>query len=419
MDLFDRQMKQNETSYAPLAERMRPRNLNDFIGQHELISEGKVLRGMIENDNLSSLIFWGPPGSGKTTLAKIIAHETNARFVSLSAVTAGTKKVKEVCKKAYSDLKFYQKKTVLFLDEIHRFNKLQQDVFLPFVERGIIILIGATTENPSFEVNNALLSRCQVFVLDKHTEESLQKILSKALEDSEKGLGKLSLSIEKEALAFLANHADGDARTALNMLDLAAKIVQAKKKKKIILEVIEDAIQKRALQYDKSGEEHYNTISALHKSMRNSDENATIYWLTRMIEGGEDPRYLFRRMIRFASEDVGLADPGAVAHSVACFEAYEIQGLPEGMLALSQCAVYLARAPKDNSLYVAQKAANKDIEEYGSLPVPKQIRNAPTKLMKDLEYGKGYKYAHNYEDKKTDMQCLPDELKERNYFNEH
>lgn len=412
-------MKQNETSYAPLAERMRPRTLDDFIGQNELISEGKVLRGMIENDNLSSLIFWGPPGSGKTTLAKIIAHETNARFVSFSAVTAGTKKVKEVCKKAYSDLKFYQKKTVLFLDEIHRFNKLQQDVFLPFVERGIIILIGATTENPSFEVNNALLSRCQVFVLDKHTEKSLQKILSKALGDSEKGLGTLHLSIEKDALSFLANHADGDARTALNMLDLSAKIVQAKKKKKITLEIIEDAIQKRALQYDKSGEEHYNTISALHKSMRNSDENATIYWLTRMVEGGEDPRYLFRRMIRFASEDVGLADPGAVTHSVACFEAYEIQGLPEGMLALSQCAVYLARAPKDNSLYGAQKAVNKDIKEYGSLPVPKQIRNAPTKLMKYLEYGKGYKYAHNYEDRKTDMQCLPDELKERNYFKDH
>lgn len=418
MDLFDQQLKKNETIYAPLAERMRPKTLNDFVGQSELISKGKILRGMIENDNLSSLIFWGPPGSGKTTLAKIIASETSSHFVSLSAVTAGTKKVKDVCQKAYSDLKFYQKKTILFLDEIHRFNKLQQDVFLPFVEKGIIILIGATTENPSFEVNNALLSRCQVFILNKHSEESLQAILRKALENTEKGLGKLTLSINDDALEYLAKHADGDARTALNMLDLASKIIQARGKKTIRLESIEDAIQKRALQYDKSGEEHYNIISALHKSMRNSDEDASLYWLARMIEGGEDPRYVFRRMIRFASEDIGLADPQAIAHSIACFEAYEIQGMPEGMLALSQCAIYLARAPKDNSLYVAQKNVQNDIVEHGSLPVPKHIRNAPTKFMKDLEYGKGYKYAHNFKDKKTDMQCMPDELIDRRYFNE-
>lgn len=418
MNLFDQQLKKNETIYAPLAERMRPKTLNDFVGQSELISKGKILRGMIENDNLSSLIFWGPPGSGKTTLAKIIASETNSHFVSLSAVTAGTKKVKDVCQKAYSDLKFYQKKTILFLDEIHRFNKLQQDVFLPFVEKGIIILIGATTENPSFEVNNALLSRCQVFILNKHSEESLQTILRKALKNTEKGLGKLTLSINDDALEYLAKHADGDARTALNMLDLASKIIQARGKKTIRLESIEDAIQKRALQYDKSGEEHYNIISALHKSMRNSDEDASLYWLARMIEGGEDPRYVFRRMIRFASEDIGLADPQAIAHSIACFEAYEIQGMPEGMLALSQCAIYLARAPKDNSLYVAQKNVQNDIVEHGSLPVPKHIRNAPTKFMKDLEYGKGYKYAHNFKDKKTDMQCMPDELIDRRYFNE-
>lgn len=416
MDLFDQQLKKNEMNYAPLAERMRPKTLADFSGQSELVSKGKVLRGMIENDNLSSMIFWGPPGSGKTTLAKIISQETNARFVSLSAVTAGIKIVKEVCKQAYGDLKFYQKKTVLFLDEIHRFNKLQQDVFLPFVEKGVIILIGATTENPSFEVNNALLSRCQVFVLDKHSEANLQKILKKALEDTEMGLGRYSYSIDDSALEYLASHADGDARTALNMLDLASKIIQAKNETVITLDAIEDAIQKRALQYDKSGEEHFNLISALHKSMRNSDENATIYWLSRMVDGGEDPRYLFRRMIRFASEDIGLADSHAITHSVACFEAYEIQGLPEGMLALSQCAAYLARAPKDNSLYLAQKKVHTDIQEKGALPVPKHIRNAPTKLMKDLDYGKGYQYAHDHENKKTDMQCMPDELKDQKYF---
>ncbi|MBU1119114.1 replication-associated recombination protein A [Patescibacteria group bacterium] len=416
MDLFDKNIQQYEKKAAPLADRMRPKTLNDFIGQSELVGKGKVLRQMIEDDTISSMLFWGPPGSGKTTLAKIIAKESKTTFVPLSAVSVGKKKVIEVCTKAYNDLKFYQKRTILFLDEIHRFNKAQQDTFLPFVEKGIITLIGATTENPSFEINNALLSRCQVFVFNTHSEEDIRKILSQALSESEWGLGTFNHTIEPKALDFLANVADGDARTALSTLELASQSVRSSGKKKITLSAIEGAIQKRALLYDKKGEEHYNIISALHKSMRNSDPDATLYWLERMLQSGEDPRYILRRMIRFASEDVGLADPNALTVAVSALSAYECVGLPEGSLALAECAVYLAKAPKDNSLYVAEKQVQKDIKEKGALPVPKHIRNSPTKLMKDLDYGKGYKYAHDFKNKKTDMQCMPDELKGKKYF---
>lgn len=417
MDLFDQNLKTKENDFAPLADRMRPKTLNDFVGQKELIGQGKALRQMIEQDSVSSMIFWGPPGSGKTTLAKIIALETKSNFIPLSAVAVGKSKIKEVCQKAYSDLKFYQKKTILFLDEIHRFNKAQQDTFLPFVEKGIIVLIGATTENPSFEINNALLSRCQVFVFDRHSEDDLKNVIEKALINKIYGLGNLKLKIEDKALDFLKNAADGDARTALNTLEMASKIAVQNKKNRIDLKSIENAIQKRSLQYDKNGEEHYNIISALHKSMRNSDPDATLYWFERMIASGEDPKYIGRRMIRFASEDIGLRDPRALQVAVAALQAYQVIGLPEGSLALAECAVYLAKAPKDNSLYLAEMKAKKDIKEKGALPVPKHLRNAPTKLMKDLEYGKGYKYAHDFKDKKTDMKCLPDELKSRKYFN--
>lgn len=417
MDLFDHQIKQNINFYEPLAARMRPNALGKFVGQNELIGKDKVLRQMIENDQLSSLIFWGPPGSGKTTLAKIIAEATKAHFVPLSAVTTQKSKVKEICAKAYADLKYYRKRTILFFDEIHRFNKAQQDTFLPFVEKGIIILIGATTENPSFEINNALLSRCQVFVLKRLSDENLKQILTEALGDKTRGLGNLNLKIEDSALKFLAEAADGDARTALNTLEMAANIVLTEKEKEITLKSIEKAIQRRALRYDKHGEEHFNLISALHKSLRNSDENASLYWLSRMLESGESPRYILRRMIRFAVEDIGLADPEALKIAIVSLDAFEFIGRPEGDLVLAECAIYLARAPKDNSLYIGFSKAQKDALDFGSLPVPLALRNAETKLMKDLGYGEGYKYAHHYENKKTDLECLPKELKGRKYVN--
>lgn len=415
MKLFDHANKDNH-ALKPLADRMRPEKLGDFIGQEKIIGKNKALSNLIQNDTIPSMIFWGPPGSGKTTLAKIISKETKSYFVPLSAVTAGVKKLKEVCGRALNDQRLYQKKTIVFIDEIHRFNKRQQDALLPFVEKGVITLIGATTENPSFEVNNALLSRSHVFVLDKHTEKDIDEIIDHALRDKEKGFGDKEIAFEKSAKELLVNAADGDARTALNMLEISVISAENEKKKKITKSFLKKILQKRALNYDKHGEEHYNLISALHKSIRNSDDNATVYWISRMIEAGEDPRYLFRRMLRMASEDVGLADPNAIQHTLACQQSFEMIGLAEGKILLIQAAVYLSRSPKDNSIYLAEKAAKKDILETGILPVPLHLRNAVTELMEDLEYGKGYKYAHNYKQRKTDMECMPSRLSQRTYF---
>lgn len=415
MKLFDHAQK-NNPNLKPLADRMRPEKLEDFVGQEKIVGENKTLRNLIQNDTIPSMIFWGPPGSGKTTLAKIISKETKSYFVPMSAVTAGVKDIKQVCVRALNDQRLYQKKTIVFIDEIHRFNKRQQDALLPFVEKGIITLIGATTENPSFEVNNALLSRCHVYVLEKHTERDIDEIIQAALKNKEKGFGEAGVKIKKDAQDLLVNAADGDARTALNMLELAVISARNEKKKEITKPFLRKILQKRALNYDKHGEEHYNLISALHKSVRNSDDTATVYWISRMIEAGEDPRYLFRRMLRMASEDIGLADPQAIIHTNACFQAFEMTGLAEGKIMLIQAAVYLARAQKDNSVYLAEKKAKKDIQETGILPVPLHLRNAVTELMEDLKYGKGYKYAHDFENKKTDMQCMPDMLVKRKYF---
>jgi len=418
MDLFSQATDMPDTTMAPLADRMRPRSLAELVGQTHIVGEGKVLRRAIERDELRSLIFWGPPGTGKTSLAWIIAAHTGANFVAFSAVTSGIKEVREVIKQAEDARKFYGRKTILFVDEIHRFNKAQQDAFLPHVETGTIILIGATTENPSFEVNSALLSRSQVFVLHRLTEEDIRSLLERALLDRERGLGQWPAEVDAEALTHLARMADGDARTALNALELAVLTTPPDEDgvRRVTLAIAEDAMQQKALLYDRAGEEHFNLISALHKSMRGSDPDATLYWLARMLESGEDPLYIARRIVRFATEDVGLADPHGLTLAMAARDAMHFIGRPEGDLALAQAAVYLACAPKSNALYRAYEEALADAREKGSLPVPLHLRNAPTELMKNLGYGQGYKYAHDYEDGFVEQTHLPEALQGKHYY---
>ncbi|MBQ6774421.1 MAG: replication-associated recombination protein A [Synergistaceae bacterium] len=391
---------------------MRPRSLDDFAGQEHLISPGKILRSIIESDKIPSMIFWGPPGVGKTTLAKIIANRTQAEFINFSAVTSGIKEIREVMKQAEAN-KNFGTRTILFVDEIHRFNKAQQDAFLPFVEKGSIILIGATTENPSFEINSALLSRCKVFVLKALTPDDLIKLLRRALTS----LGK-NFYADDDILRAAAIFSNGDARTALSLLEMMANNAQADSEGKIIItpEILEQCTSRKSLLYDKNGEEHYNLISALHKSMRNSDPDAAVYWLARMLESGEDPLYIARRLIRFASEDIGLADPNALSMSVAAYNACHFLGLPECNVNLAQVVIHLSITPKSNAVYTAYNSASKDALKSLAEPVPLQIRNAPTKLMRELDYGKDYKYAHDYEDKLTDMECLPDSLRGREYY---
>ena len=400
----------------PLASRLRPRNLDEFVGQRHLVGEGKILRKLIESDNISSIIFWGNPGIGKTTLARIIANKTNSEFIDFSAVTSGIKEIKTVMAEAENNRKLGHK-TIVFVDEIHRFNKAQQDAFLPFVEKGSIILIGATTENPSFEINSALLSRCKVFVFKPLETEDLITLLKRAVTD-ERGFGNEDVEIADEYLRIIAEFANGDARTALLTLEMVILNGDVDKNGKITItkETLEQCISKKSLLYDKNGEEHYNIISALHKSMRNSDPDAAVYWLARMLEAGEDPIYIARRVTRFASEDVGLADPHALEIAVAAYHACHFIGMPECSVHLTQAVVYMSMAPKSNAMEIAYNMARADAKEHISEPVPLQIRNAPTKLMKELNYGKGYKYAHDYEEKMTSMQCLPDSLKDREYY---
>jgi putative ATPase len=427
----------------PLADRMRPRTLDEYVGQEHLISPGKPLRAQIERDDLGSLIFWGPPGTGKTTLAKIIASMTRAEFIEFSAVLSGIKEIKQVMAEA-ERARQYGTRTIVFVDEIHRFNKAQQDAFLPHVEKGNIRLIGATTENPSFEIISALLSRSRVYVLKPLTEEQIVHLLRRALEDRERGLGTMNLSASDNVLRQIAAYSSGDARSAYNVLEVAAALALDKTRipgkesqnpqppqstgkagapaqvlssaYEITTDIVQDALQKRVLLYDKAGEEHYNLISALHKSVRNSDPDASLYWLARMLEAGEDPLYVARRIVRMAVEDIGLADPNALALCMAARDAVDFLGMPESKLALAQAAVYLAVAPKSNALYTAYSDVQQDVERTAAEPVPLHLRNAPTGLMKNLGYGKDYQYAHDLESKVADMQCLPDNLKDRRYY---
>jgi len=428
----------------PLADRMRPRTLDEFVGQEHLIAPGKPLRAQIERDDIGSLIFWGPPGTGKTTLAQIIAHMTRAEFIEFSAVLSGIKEIKQVMADAERSRQ-YGTRTTVFVDEIHRFNKAQQDAFLPHVEKGNIRLIGATTENPSFEIISALLSRSRVYVLKPLTEEQIVLLLRPALTDSERGLGEMKLTASDEVLKQIAAYSSGDARSAYNVLEVAAALVKSREsspdqsgshlphppkktgmggvpvvqkisENEITSEMVRDALQKRILLYDKAGEEHYNLISALHKSVRNSDPDGALYWLGRMLEAGEDPLYVARRVVRMAVEDIGLAEPNALAMCMAARDAVDFIGMPEGNLALAQAVVYLALAPKSNALYTAYSQVQTDVERTAAEPVPLHLRNAPTGLMKHLGYGKGYQYAHDLENKVADMQCLPDNLKDRVYY---
>ena len=410
ISLFD-----NERAVTPLASRLRPGSLDEFAGQEHLLGPGKLLRQLIDKDQISSMIFWGPPGVGKTTLARIIAGRTKADFIDFSAVTSGIKEIKEVMAKAEKD-RHAGIRTLVFVDEIHRFNKAQQDAFLPYVEKGSIILIGATTENPSFEINAALLSRCKVFVLHALSEDDLLHLLRHALA-SPAGFGNLDVDISEGSLRMIAGFANGDARTALNTLEMAVLNGEITPEKTLVTKAsIEQCISRKSLLYDKNGEEHYNLISALHKSMRNSNPDAAIYWLARMLEAGEDPLYVARRLVRFASEDVGMADSQALPLAVAGYQACHFLGMPECNVHLTHVVTYLSMAPKSNSLYMAYETCRKDAQERLAEPVPLQLRNAPTSLMKDLRYGDGYQYAHDSADKLTDMQCMPDSLADRTYY---
>jgi len=415
LDLFEDNLEKAGNDSKPLAEKMRPRSLNEFAGQEHVVAEGTLIAHAIENDQVFSMILWGPPGCGKTTLARIIARETSSYFMHFSAVLAGVKDIRAVIEEAKNQLKLFKQKTILFVDEIHRFNKAQQDAFLHHVESGLITLIGATTENPSFEVISPLLSRCRVITLKTLSDDDVARIINGALKDKERGIGELNLLLSDEVLSHLVRISDGDARMALNSLEIAAKIAAGKKKKddgeiNITLTDIEKALQKKALLYDKTGEEHYNLISALHKSMRGSDPDAALYWLARMLSAGEDPLFIARRMIRFASEDIGNADPYALSVTVSAMEAFKFIGQPEGELALAQAVIYLSTAPKSNSVYTSYGRVQRAVKSEGALPVPFHIRNAPTSLMKDLGYGKDYKYAHDYKEDYVFQEYLPDKL---------
>ena len=408
---------QRVAASSPLADRMRPETIEDYIGQLHILGPGKPLRHQIERDELGSMILWGPPGSGKTTLATIVARKTRSDFLRFSAVLSGIKEIKEVMAAAEKS-RHYGRRTVVFVDEIHRFNKAQQDAFLPYVERGDIVLIGATTENPSFEVNAALLSRAKVYMLSALSTDEVQTLLRRAITDPKRGLGTQAIEISDDLLRQIAVFSNGDARAAYNTLEtsVAAAARDAEGHAIITETLIEDAIQRKMLLYDKSGEEHYNLISALHKSVRNSDASATLYWLGRMLEAGEDPTYVARRILRMASEDIGMADPNALSVTVAAMQAVHFLGMPEGNLALAEAAVYLALAPKSNALYVGYSEVARDAQETMAEPVPLHLRNAVTGMMANFGYGKGYQYAHNSEQKLTDMQCLPENLKDRQYF---
>lgn len=406
---------QNDVQKDPLAARLRPASLQDYVGQKHLLGKGKILYNLIEKDMVSSMIFWGPPGVGKTTLARIIARQTQAHFINFSAVTSGIREIKAVMKEA-EDARLYGRKTIVFVDEIHRFNKAQQDAFLPYVEKGSIILIGATTENPSFEVNAALLSRCKVFVLKALEVSDLVELLKHALQD-ERGFGSQHVLITEEQLHMLAVFANGDARTALNTLEMVVLNGESSEAGIVITkEVLEQCTSQKSLLYDRQGEEHYNLISALHKSMRNSDVDAAIYWLARMLEAGEDPLYVARRLVRFASEDIGMADSRALEICIAAYQACHFLGMPECNVHLTHAVTYLSLSPKSNALYMAYGAAKEDAVHMLSEPVPLQIRNAPTSLMKDLHYGEGYQYAHDTQEKLTNMECMPESLKGREYY---
>ncbi len=409
---------ENLSELTPLADRMRPRSLDEVVGQEHLVGHGKVLQRAVEQDTLQSFILWGPPGTGKTTIAKLVASNINAQFINLSAVTSGIKEVKEVMKSAEQQQSMFHRKTILFIDEIHRFNKSQQDAFLPYVEKGIIIFIGATTENPSFEVNSALLSRCQVYVLNPLTEEQLAILIGRALQDSERGLGYMKITLLPDAQRYVTSMSNGDARVTMNTLELSAILAEPDKDQVRIItkEIVQQALQKRATLYDKSGEEHYNLISALHKSIRGSDPDGAVYWLARMLESGEDPLYIARRVVRAAVEDIGNAAPNALSVALAAKEAIDFLGMPEGNLALAQAVIYLACAPKSNAIYAAYTEAAKDVQEKENMPVPLHLRNAPTTLMKKLNYGKDYKYAHNYPDHYIEQEYLPENLAGRIYY---
>ena len=420
MSLFQGLPSQPEVDKTrPLADRMRPRTLDEFVGQEHILGPGKPLRVQIERDDTGSLIFWGPPGVGKTTLAKIIASMTHAEFIEFSAVLSGIKEIKQVMADA-ERARQYGTRTIVFVDEVHRFNKAQQDAFLPYVEKGSIRLIGATTENPSFELISALLSRCRVYVLKALNEQQIVSLLRRALSDKARGLGALGLEAEEDALQTIAAYSSGDARSAYNALEVAATLASERQPAgavpRITKPIATDALQKRVLLYDKAGEEHYNLISALHKSVRNSDPDAALYWLARMLEAGEDGLYIARRVVRMASEDIGLADPNALAITLAARDAYDFIGLPEGNLALAQAVVYLCAARKSNALETAYGAVLEDVERTAQDPVPLHLRNAPTRLMKEIGYGKDYQYAHDLDEKVADMQCLPDNLKGRVYY---
>ncbi|PMD73150.1 replication-associated recombination protein A [Companilactobacillus nuruki] len=406
---------QNNDDNTPLANRVRPTTLEDFVGQKHLIGNGKILRDIINQDKIPSLIFWGPPGVGKTTLAEIIAKKTEANFITFSAVTSGINDIKKVMKEAELNREMGQK-TIVFIDEIHRFNKAQQDAFLPFVEKGSITLIGATTENPSFEINSALLSRCKVFVLKSLTKDDLVQLLNNTL-NNPKAFPGLKVEIDKDTLELIASYANGDARISLNTLEMA--VINSETNDKTVQvnqENIRQLLNTKSLRYDKNGEEHYNIISALHKSMRNSDTDAAIYWAMRMLDGGEDPLYIARRLVRFASEDIGLADTNALNVAINAFQACQFLGMPECNVHIIETVIYLSVAPKSNAVYQATLKAQKDIKKYGNLPVPLQIRNAPTKLMKKLDYGKDYQYAHDTKDKLTNMKTMPDEIQNNQYY---